>query len=245
MPSSQWPTTDAIVSMSYEAVDRGAFRQQALRWLMEATGSEFGLFSDMNAPVEHSDLINISVSSAERSRQAALAPSPLLDRMFERLTGQGAAIDTELYSAREFDRLPMTHVQREYGVKSNLAVMLPSMRGGPRMLCLSRTSSKHRNQDLKRMLGLLRALAVADSAVAMTPAVSSPHTLLTKRQLHIASLTAEGWSNPQIARMCGLSANTVRNHLAQIFKTLEVATRTELAVLLASSRAPASFRHDG
>ncbi len=56
---------------------------------------------------------------------------------------------------------------------------------------------------------------------------------LTARQLDVAQLTALGWTNAEIARLLGMSENTVKKHLKDVFVRVEIDNRTELAVLLA------------
>ncbi len=50
---------------------------------------------------------------------------------------------------------------------------------------------------------------------------------ITERQREILGLLSQGMTNKTIARQLGLSDNTVRVHLAAIFQTLGVSTRTE------------------
>jgi DNA-binding CsgD family transcriptional regulator len=65
---------------------------------------------------------------------------------------------------------------------------------------------------------------------------------LTERQNAAARLVARGHSNSEIAALLGLSENTVKKHLKEVFERLRVSTRTELAVryarLAASDEVP-------
>ena len=54
---------------------------------------------------------------------------------------------------------------------------------------------------------------------------SSPD--LTKRELEILRLVAEGHSNAQLARMLWVTEQTVKFHLSNIYRKLEVTNRTE------------------
>jgi DNA-binding CsgD family transcriptional regulator len=56
--------------------------------------------------------------------------------------------------------------------------------------------------------------------------------LLTPRQADVALLAARGRTNAAIAAELGLSENTVKKHLKDIFETLAVTNRTELSVRL-------------
>ncbi len=50
---------------------------------------------------------------------------------------------------------------------------------------------------------------------------------LTRRELEILQLVAEGHSNSQLARMLWVTEQTVKFHLSNIYRKLEVANRTE------------------
>jgi DNA-binding NarL/FixJ family response regulator len=67
---------------------------------------------------------------------------------------------------------------------------------------------------------------------------------LTRRELEILRLVAEGHSNAQLARMLWVTEQTVKFHLSNIYRKLDVANRTEasrwaqLHGLLANGAAP-------
>jgi DNA-binding CsgD family transcriptional regulator len=50
---------------------------------------------------------------------------------------------------------------------------------------------------------------------------------LTGQEMKVLEKLAEGQSNKEIARILGLSPNTVKTHIANLFAKLEVARRTE------------------
>ena len=52
-------------------------------------------------------------------------------------------------------------------------------------------------------------------------------TELTRRELEILTLVAEGHSNSQLARMLWVTEQTVKFHLSNIYRKLDVANRTE------------------
>ena len=58
-----------------------------------------------------------------------------------------------------------------------------------------------------------------------TPALDTPE--LTRRELEILRLVAEGHSNSQLARMLWVTEQTVKFHLSNIYRKLNVANRTE------------------
>jgi len=59
--------------------------------------------------------------------------------------------------------------------------------------------------------------------------VSADRAELTKREREILQLVAEGYSNAQLARMLWVTEQTVKFHLSNVYRKLDVANRTEAA----------------
>jgi DNA-binding NarL/FixJ family response regulator len=59
-----------------------------------------------------------------------------------------------------------------------------------------------------------------------------PISELTARQLEVATLLTRSWSNRQIAQELNLKEGSVRIFLHRIYRKLNVANRTELALLI-------------
>jgi DNA-binding NarL/FixJ family response regulator len=73
---------------------------------------------------------------------------------------------------------------------------------------------------------------------------------LTRRELEILQLVSEGYSNAQLARMLWVTEQTVKFHLSNIYRKLDVANRTEAsrwAQMNGLLQAPvvAAFAHAG
>jgi DNA-binding NarL/FixJ family response regulator len=72
---------------------------------------------------------------------------------------------------------------------------------------------------------------LAGSPRPATPAAPPPATEapggLTRRELEILRLVAEGHSNSQLARMLWVTEQTVKFHLSNIYRKLDVSNRTE------------------
>jgi len=64
----------------------------------------------------------------------------------------------------------------------------------------------------------------SDSAPSREPARDPG---LTKREVEILQLVAEGYSNSQLAKMLWVTEQTVKFHLSNIYRKLDVANRTE------------------
>ena len=67
----------------------------------------------------------------------------------------------------------------------------------------------------------------ARPAAAPAPATSPDTPGLTRRELEILQLVAEGHSNAELARMLWVTEQTLKFHLSNIYRKLDVANRTE------------------
>jgi DNA-binding NarL/FixJ family response regulator len=71
------------------------------------------------------------------------------------------------------------------------------------------------------------ARSVSPQVASHTPRASDEQLGLTKREVEILLLTAEGHSNSQLARLLWVTEQTVKFHLSNIYRKLDVANRTE------------------
>jgi len=60
--------------------------------------------------------------------------------------------------------------------------------------------------------------------------IESVEDNLTKREIEVLKLIAEGLFNKEIAYMLNISEKTVKNHVSNIFKKIDVSDRTQAAV---------------
>jgi DNA-binding NarL/FixJ family response regulator len=70
-------------------------------------------------------------------------------------------------------------------------------------------------------------LAGAPGPTPSVPLVAERPGGLTRRELEILRLVAEGHSNAQLARILWVTEQTVKFHLSNVYRKLEVANRTE------------------
>ena len=63
-----------------------------------------------------------------------------------------------------------------------------------------------------------------------TNSLSDVDDSLTKREIEVLKLLAEGLFNKEIAYMLAISEKTVKNHVSNIFKKINVSDRTQAAV---------------
>jgi DNA-binding NarL/FixJ family response regulator len=74
------------------------------------------------------------------------------------------------------------------------------------------------------------SIYLANSAAASShrePGVAAETPELTRREFEILQLVAEGHSNSQLAKMLWVTEQTVKFHLSNIYRKLDVANRTE------------------
>lgn len=66
----------------------------------------------------------------------------------------------------------------------------------------------------------------------MTKSVESPKNnyMLTKREQDVLQAVSEGLSNKQIAKKLEIGSNTVRTHISNILRKLNLSNRTQLAI---------------
>jgi DNA-binding NarL/FixJ family response regulator len=73
---------------------------------------------------------------------------------------------------------------------------------------------------------------------------ASPASRLTKRELQVVAAIVDGASNKEIGKSFGVSAQTVKNHLSNIFDKLGVSNRLELALYAVHHKLLAGTSHD-
>jgi DNA-binding NarL/FixJ family response regulator len=71
------------------------------------------------------------------------------------------------------------------------------------------------------------AAGMQRSPATARPAVPEDSPGLTRRELEILQLVAEGHSNAELARMLWVTEQTIKFHLSNIYRKLDVANRTE------------------
>ncbi len=72
---------------------------------------------------------------------------------------------------------------------------------------------------------------LATRQLAGLPAGKQPASPLSRRELEILSVIAQGFNNKDVAEILCISGHTLKNHLNNIFKKLEVEDRTQALML--------------
>jgi len=78
---------------------------------------------------------------------------------------------------------------------------------------------------------MAETFTLARSAIQQ-PVVKDPLEGLTKREKEVALAVADGLSNKLVASNCNMAERTVKTHLTQIFKKLQLKDRVALAIHL-------------
>jgi len=133
---------------------------------------------------------------------------------------------TDFYTDREFAALLMGEYFRRVGVWHQLLVTLPPKGRFERRLILFREPGDLPFSERDRLLlTLLRPhlIGIRDQVEAQQTTIP----VLTPRQLELMRRIAHGETNRQVARDLGLSEGTVRKHLENIYRRLDVNNRVE------------------
>lgn len=236
MAERDWPTATDLTNLAFDATSRTEFRLEVMRRLMRVIEADWVVFVDIHEPMSRSNVIELDTGAAEAARRTVCSSPRELQRAHEGLRRHGAIVDTNIYDRHEWLRLPhIANHQAKWGVTSNLIMQWSNRSGTSVFVNLGRSRGRYTEAHERSARGLVKSLAVADgwpsTDAPPSPVVGSMQ--LTERQTEIARYVCSGFSNPQIARACGISMFTVRNHLVRLFEQFGVCTRTELALRLA------------
>ncbi len=69
------------------------------------------------------------------------------------------------------------------------------------------------------------------------PAAPHPSATLTPREFEVIELFTRGLTYTEVARLCGISVNTVRTYVRQSYEKLQVSSKAEAVTTLLGSRA--------
>lgn len=94
--------------------------------------------------------------------------------------------------------------------------------------------------SVEEVAATLRAVAAGETALSPELAASmlaearqladAPEGLITKREVEVLQLIADGLSTTEVARRLYISVKTVKNHLASIYQKLDSRDRTQAVV---------------
>jgi DNA-binding CsgD family transcriptional regulator len=160
-----------------------------------------------------------------------------------RRLGSGFALDTDVFDARRRDRMSL---YREFMLPSRLAAgmiryfvmdgrlwFIGLSRGGTPFSARTRTRLDALFTHLRAALRAVAWRANDEHASAIAAGMGAAWSL-TPAQQRVMAYVIRGLTNEETAGLLGISSNTVRNTLAEVFKKVGVSRRSELAFLARS-----------
>ncbi|THK38372.1 response regulator transcription factor [Ensifer sp. MPMI2T] len=114
----------------------------------------------------------------------------------------------------------------------NPAVVSETIRLGVNGLC-------YQFEDPEILFATLTAVMKGRICIPYTVLAKVPHSpfsQLTSRENELLSMLADGWSNTQIAARTGISENTVKYHLKNLYDKLQVRNRAMAVAIYAKER---------
>jgi DNA-binding CsgD family transcriptional regulator len=226
-------TTRKLVDVCADEGDVRVLRRETLEHLRDVVGFDDGYFM----PFTQEFFTLAAPYMASFVENPSYAPD--LHPAVRAAGWPGSYIDTEVYSARDRDRLPLyRELLRPAGMTSQIVALLRCAGRLNGALHLNRhdRGRPFRPADLARTREIVKLVGVLHGA--LTPQAGSQAadgallaSRLSPRQFQIAQLVAEGYQNGQVAARLSLSERTVRNQVSEVFKRLAVYSRAELALL--------------
>jgi DNA-binding CsgD family transcriptional regulator len=167
-------------------------------------------------------------------------------RILSALRAGVPVVDLEVYDARERERLA---VYREILVPQRATSILMAAVGLGTAAVVTVVFKRHGRAsafgaaDKSKLQATLPVIALADTCFryglsagsAARPARPLLESGLGAREAQVAALASRGLRNAEIAALLGTSAETVKKQLRRVFAKVDVANRTELAMLCAGS----------
>jgi DNA-binding CsgD family transcriptional regulator len=135
------------------------------------------------------------------------------------------------------------------GVNHQLAMTVPGLHGGLIGIALNRQRGEFSDGDVRLLNSLRRHVqqAAEFSVLLHPPELRDPggHPLLTPREKEILQLAAEGCASKQIASYLGIECCTVSNHLQNIYRKLDVTSRSAAVAYYKNGFRPHPVRRPG
>ena len=236
----------AVAAAGTEARSLVALRERVVELVLAEVPADAAVLHALSprVPLETAVVRGLSrealAASALSWDETAVTLQPLRARATEL---DGVARDTDAFplgspSRARFEAVITLPTGMHFALIAHLVV-----RGriiGALVLFRARPSGGFSDAEAALLRRLAPVIAVADAlhqALDGAPSGSVPTRLrcedqrLTRRQREIVEHVAMGHTNEAIARALGVSANTLRNHLAEVFRRLDAANRADVVRL--------------
>jgi len=230
----------AIVETAAASRTHAEFRAEVLRRIDRLIGIDFGIFWSLPETEADATLKGFDRSFWIRYLRGHQRYAPELRPFAEASKRQqGVSLDRQVIPARQLDRLQFyQEIVRPVGSRSVLTATLEVGGHVGAVFQLGRGGRGCRlfaEEDAALIRRLVPAVAVGDAAVGVSRharELSRVDEKVTEREREIIRYVRAGMTNREIALVCGISAHTVHQHLANVFARLGVTRRTELVGLL-------------
>lgn len=237
-------SAEAWVELAHAATDGLDFRRRVLARLGEHLPWDVAMFHALSPRVPLATGVFVGIHPEALRGQSwdglAVELAPILHGAMAR---RGVASDSEVIPARGPLRARYTAAFRPFGIHHVVFAHLSFHGDILSVIVLGRTRTRPFGA-LDWLRDQLPAIALGD-AIHHRPVSARPvdpvcrDDRLTPRQNEIVTLLARGHTNREIGEALGLSANTVRNRLADAFARLQVGSRAELVHRASFAAAPA------
>jgi DNA-binding CsgD family transcriptional regulator len=236
----------ALAAIGADAPSLRAMRERALDLVLAAVPADAALLHALSprVPLETAATRGLPLAMLEASLPgwdaAAVALQPLRDTA---TALDGVARDTDAFPPGTDARSRYEAVlARPLGMRSALVVHLVVRERIVSALLLLRAARSAPFSDaeaalLRRVAPTLAVIDGLHQALDQSPQRAVPTRLrcddqrLTQRQREIVEHVAMGHTNEAIARALGVSPNTLRNHLAEVFRRLDASNRADVVRL--------------
>jgi DNA-binding CsgD family transcriptional regulator len=229
---------ERLVRDAQSASGLADFRAHMLEALLEDLGGESAAFFQPGA-TDLSQVAGVgsSVAFIDRYLRERVRYEKSNRPMFLALE-RGPALDHEVYTARERDRLEVyDEVLNPQGAHSVMAGWV-AHRGRKLGVVVLKRHGRSRDfvaRDLSALAQRLPALALAEAGLRFDSGSRPPPSVgqLSRREGEVAALCCRGMQNGEIALLLGTSRHTVKNQMRRVLEKVGVSNRTELATALA------------
>ena len=223
------PLVEKIITASNEAQLRSYFMDYAgelvgaTAWGLDLLDSRFQVFD--------SDLQGLPDTFRDRYQEIGQAADPVSQRMIEQ---QIPVHHLSVQSLKDWHRSKLyQNVFRIYGLEHGMVAPLigPGRLIGGVYIKRGRNLPSFNEDDLIQLSSLCQYLSVrfATLRLAIAPSLIS---CLTPREVDVAELVAQGFTNREIALKLHISRDAVKQVLKRMFQKLNVSARAEMVAKL-------------
>jgi DNA-binding CsgD family transcriptional regulator len=224
-----------------------AFNQELFACLAHVIGFDTAAASWTQGANSPPDLASLGYPQSQIQSDFVRYMNGLMPHELARFTGPDMAVDLDVISVGRRSSLAVyRELLAPHGVSSFVTNLWHS-RSGVLGIHFGReghvTPFEQRAQDaFARLLPVVRiGMALVGAEEATTRSLVQTESwaadwCLSERERDTVRLVARGFRNGEVAQMLRVSPNTVRNHLASVFRKAEVSTRAELLFAMNASQ---------